>query len=98
MWISIQLGSTIYFSYYDQKKIKYFLTNDDECVSLLSLFYPEQDHQDVSIYDPIFTTEDHLLFEELNMKITANKACVFFILLLGAKGRNLTLMIFFFLF
>jgi hypothetical protein len=31
----------------------------------------------VSIYDPIFTKEDHLLFEELNMKVTTDKACVF---------------------
>jgi len=30
------------------------------------------DHQDVSMYDPIFTTEDHLLFKELNMKVTTN--------------------------
>ncbi|KAF8810135.1 hypothetical protein BYT27DRAFT_7162283 [Phlegmacium glaucopus] len=32
---------------------------------------------DISIYDPVFTTEDHLLFEELNMKVlieTANKS------------------------
>jgi len=37
------------------------------------------DHQDVSMYDPIFTKEDHLLFEEeLNMKVTTNKACGFF--------------------
>ena len=46
----------------------------------LLFFILKQDHQDVSIYDPIFTTEDHLLFEELNMKVTANNnACVFFL-------------------
>ena len=52
-----------------------------------------QNHQDVSIYDPIFTKEDHLLFEELNMKVlsivgtAATKSCVriIFFELLNAK-------------
>jgi len=35
-------------------------------------------HEDISIYDPVFTAEDHLLFEELNMKVLiemVDKAC-----------------------
>lgn len=42
----------------------------------------------MSIYDPIFTTEDHLLFKELNMKVTTNNACVFFPkILLERQGK-----------
>lgn len=44
----------------------------------------------MSIYDPIFTEEDHhLLFEELNMKVTTNKACGFFPqILFERQGKN----------
>ena len=53
----------------------FFLSNTNFFFDDNDPLYPEQDHQDVTVYDPIFTTEDHLLFEELNMKVTANKAC-----------------------
>lgn len=47
----------------------------------------------MSIYDPIFTKEDHLLFEEeLNMKVTRNKACGFPPqILFERQGEELTL-------
>ena len=43
----------------------------------------------MSIYDPIFTTEDHLLFKELNMKVTTNKACVFLNITFEAHANDI---------
>ena len=43
---------------------------------MYSFCLKKQKHEDISIYDPIFTPEDHSLFNELKMKVlmeTANK-------------------------